>query len=151
MDEHTLGEIRDYIQLSERLATAGQPTKDELAAVAQAGYETVINLDVNDSLSALDDEAGLVRSLGMEYAHIPVVWQAPTRADLERFFEAMDARQGQKLFVHCAANRRVSVFIALYRILKLGWEVQEARRWTFLDTMPEVWQAFFDGMLQDHL
>jgi uncharacterized protein (TIGR01244 family) len=151
MDEHTLGEIRDYIQLSERLATAGQPTKDELAAVAQAGYETVINLDVNDSLSALDDEAGLVRSLGMEYVHIPVVWQAPTRADLERFFEAMDARQGQKLFVHCAANRRVSVFIALYRILKLGWEVQEARRWTFLDTMPEVWQAFFDGMLQDHL
>jgi uncharacterized protein (TIGR01244 family) len=150
MDKHVLGGIRDYIQLSERIATSGQPTEDELAAVARAGYETVINLDVGDSLSALDDEAGLVRSLGMEYVHIPVVWQAPTRADLERFFAEMDARQGQMLYVHCAANRRVSVFMALYRILKLGWEVQQARQWTFLDTMPEVWQGFFDEILQDH-
>jgi protein tyrosine phosphatase (PTP) superfamily phosphohydrolase (DUF442 family) len=148
MDDPRLKGIRDYIQLTERIATAGQPTAEELVAVSQAGYEGVINLDVAGSSYALEDEAGLVRSLGMEYVHIPVVWENPARADLEQFCEAMDARRDKKLFVHCAANRRVSVFMALYRILRLGWEVQEARQWTFLDTMPEYWQVFFDEMLQ---
>ena len=149
MDDPRFKGIRDYIQLTDRIATSGQPTEEELAAVARAGYEGVINLDVAGSSYALDDEAGLVRSLGIEYVHIPVVWENPTRVDLERFFAAMEERRGKKLFVHCAANRRVSVFMALYRILCLGWEVQEARQWTFLDTMPEYWRTFFDEMLQE--
>ena len=140
--------IRDYIQLSERVATSGQPTERELAAIAQAEYKVVINLDQCISEYALEDEGSLVRSLGMEYVHIPVVWENPTKANLERFCETMDARRDKKLFVHCVANRRVSVFMALYRILCLGWEVQEARQWTFLDTMPEHWRVFFDEMLQ---
>ena len=148
MDDPRLKGIRDYIQLTERIATAGQPIREELAVVAQAGYEGVINLDNGDFSSAEDGEPSVVRSLGMEYVHIPVVWEKPTRADLELFCEAMEARQDKRLFVHCAANRRVSVFMALYRILRLGWEVQEARRWTFLDTMPEYWRTFFDDMLQ---
>jgi protein tyrosine phosphatase (PTP) superfamily phosphohydrolase (DUF442 family) len=148
MQDRTISGIRDYIQLSERIATSGQPTEGELAAVAQAGYEVVINLDQSASDYALDDEGGLVRSLGMEYVHIPVVWENPTRANLECFCEAMEVRREKKLFVHCVANRRVSVFMALYRILKLGWEVQEARQLTFLDTMPEHWHAFFDELLQ---
>jgi protein tyrosine phosphatase (PTP) superfamily phosphohydrolase (DUF442 family) len=141
--------IRDYIQLTKRIATAGQPTEDEVAAVAQAGYEAVINLDQRVSEYALEDEGGLVRSLGMEYVHIPVLWESPTKADLDRFCEVMEARRDKKLFVHCVANRRVSVFMALYRILKLGWEVQEARQASFLDTMPKTWQTFFEDMLQE--
>lgn len=148
MDDRTISGIRDYIQLTEQIATAGQPTEEELAAVAQARYEGVINLDTGDFSYAEDGEPGVVRSLGMEYVHIPVVWEKPTRADLELFCETMEARHDKKLFVHCAANRRVSVFMALYRILCLGWDVQEARRWTFLDTMPEYWRTFFDDMLQ---
>jgi protein tyrosine phosphatase (PTP) superfamily phosphohydrolase (DUF442 family) len=144
----TISGIRDYIQLTERIATAGQPTEGELAAVAQAGYEVVINLDQRVSEYALDDEGGLVRSLGMEYVHIPVVWENPTGTDLDRFCEVMEARRDKKLFVHCVANRRVSVFMALYRILKLGWKVQEARQLTFLDTMPDDWQTFFEDMLE---
>jgi uncharacterized protein (TIGR01244 family) len=131
MDDSIVSGIRDYRKLSERIATAGQPTQEELAAVARAGYEVVINLDVSDSSYALEDEGRLVRSLGLEYVHIPVVWEQPTKADLERFFEIMEARQDKTLFVHCAANRRVSVFMALYRI------------------MPQVWRTFFDDVLEE--
>jgi len=150
MDDSTVSGIRDYRKLSERIATSGQPTQEELAAVARAGYEVVINLDVSDSSYALEDEGGLVRSLGLEYVHIPVVWEQPTKADLECFFEIMEARQDKTLYVHCAANRRVSVFMALYRILRLGWAVDEAYRWTYLDTMPQVWRTFFDDMLKEN-
>jgi uncharacterized protein (TIGR01244 family) len=149
MAEGTVSGIRDYRQLSERIATAGQPTQEELAAIARTGYEVVINLDVSDSSYALEGEGSLVRSLGMDYVHIPVVWEQPTRADLERFLEIMEARQDERLFVHCAANRRVSVFMALYRILRLGWAVDEAYGWTFLETMPQVWRTFFDDMLKE--
>jgi uncharacterized protein (TIGR01244 family) len=154
MAEGTVSGIRDYRQLSERIATAGQPTQEELAAIARAGYEVVINLDVSARAQrptsyALEDEGGLVRSLGLEYVHIPVVWEQPTKADLARFFEIMQARQDKTLFVHCAANRRVSVFMALYRILRLGWAVHEAYGWTFLDTMPPVWRTFFEDMLKE--
>lgn len=148
MEHSAISGIRDFIQLTESIATAGQPTEGELTAVAEAGYEVVVNLDQIASDYALDDEGGLVRSLGMEYVHIPVVWENPTRADLDRFCEVMDARRDKKLFVHCVANRRVSVFIALYRVLKLGWAVQKARQVTFLNTMPDYWQCFFDDMLQ---
>ena len=139
--------IRDYRQLSERIATAGQPTEDELVAVAQAGYEAVINLAMGYPQDGLPDEDGLVRSLGLEYVHIPVVWEWPTQTDLEQFFEVMDARQGQRLFIHCVANKRVSAFMALYRIHRLGWARDEALGFVDLLSFPPVWRAFIEEML----
>ena len=38
---------------------------------------------------SLADEAGTVRSLGMDYVHIPVQFKAPTEADLLAFFAAI--------------------------------------------------------------
>jgi len=136
--------IRDYRKLSDLIATSGQPTRNELAAVAQAGYKVVINLHVSTDLP---DEGEVVRSLGMEYVHIPVPWEHPARDHLERFFEAMDARRDQRLFVHCAANMRVSAFMALYRIHRLGWAEDEALDFVDVPAFPPVWQAFIEEML----
>ena len=149
MADSALCGIRDYRKLSERIGTAGQPTGDELAAVARAGYDTVINLGMGNEAHAPTDEGCQVCSLGMEYVHIPVVWERPTRADLDRFVREMEARREQRLFIHCAANRRVSVFIALYRILRMGWTRELALQQSFLDSMPQVWHAFVDQVL-DH-
>ncbi|MHB8728003.1 MAG: protein tyrosine phosphatase family protein [Sulfuricaulis sp.] len=121
MIESALEKIYNYRRLTDAVATAGQPTEEELATVAQAGFEAVINLALHDAEYSLPDECQNVESLGMRYVHIPVAWQRPLRADLERFFEAMDELTGRRIFVHCAANKRVSVFIALYRQMRLGW------------------------------
>jgi protein tyrosine phosphatase (PTP) superfamily phosphohydrolase (DUF442 family) len=147
MGENEISSISNYRQLSERIATSGQPSERELAAVARAGYQVVINLGLHDAPYALQDEGGLVRSLGLEYVHIPVVWERPAEADLERFFEAMDARQDRRLFVHCAANKRVAVFMALYRVLRLGWPAEEALQHVPVVSLPETWQAFIDDRL----
>lgn len=121
MDESALQGIYNYRRLTDAVATAGQPTEEELEAVAQAGFEVVINLALHDAEYSLPDEPGTVATLGMRYIHIPVEWERPSRADLERFFEVMDELTGRRLFVHCAANKRVSVFMALYRRLRQGW------------------------------
>lgn len=146
---NSLENIYNYLQFSECIATAGQPSEEEIARIAQAGFQLVINLALTHSSYALEDEAGAVKAHGMSYVHIPVSWENPQRADLEIFFSVMDACQGKKIFIHCAANMRVSVFMALYRILKLGWTYQQAFEPVYQLWQPdETWQAFIDQNLQ---
>ncbi len=145
---NTLEDIYNFLQLDDLIATAGQPTEEEIALIAQAGFQVVINLALTRSDYALEDEAGSVKAHGMSYVHIPVLWGNPQRADLEVFFAMMDGCQGKKVFVHCAANMRVSAFMALYRILRLGWSRQEAFEALHQIWLPDgIWQTFIDQNL----
>jgi uncharacterized protein (TIGR01244 family) len=141
--------IYKLLQIDDRLATSGQPSEAQLAQVAAAGFDVVINLALHDDPRySLPDEAGTVRSLGMDYVHIPVQFKAPTLGDLAQFCAAMDAAHGRKTYVHCAANLRVTCFLGLYRVLRLGWDKDAAfepmrRMWQ----PDEVWSAFIDQAL----
>ncbi len=137
--------------MSETLATAGQPSAAQLALLRDAGYQTVINLATEDSVGALADEDLIVEKLGMNYVSIPVRWQNPTAADLQRFFVEMDARKtSEKLFVHCIANMRVSAFLYLYRVLREGMPEPDARAAMHVIWAPNAtWRAFLDTNLSD--
>lgn len=144
-----LADIYNYLKLSDTLATSGQPTEVQIEAIGRAGYQLVINLALTGTPYSLPDEAASVQAAGMEYIHIPVIWDHPTLENLQAFFAAMDANQERKVFVHCAANMRVSAFVALYRILRLNWPPEKAfedlqRIWT----PNETWQAFIDLGMQ---
>jgi len=108
------------------LLTAGQVTPAHVPALPEAGVELVINLAVADA-ERNAEEGFLVTSEGIAYAHIPVVWNEPTLADLALFFAVMDARGDRKTLVHCFANYRASAFTYLYRTLRLGVPEAEAR------------------------
>lgn len=123
MSESPLSKIVNVCIVDDRLGTSGQPSEAQLADIAAAGYRVVINLALHDDPRySLPDERGAVEALGIEYVHIPVVFTAPKDEDVARFFDAMDAHRDQKLWVHCAANYRVSAFLGLYRVLRLGWD-----------------------------
>ena len=149
MNEETeLSGIYNYRRLSDSLATSGQPSEEEFTRVAQAGFGVVVNLAVQGDRNSLPDERRTVESLGMVYEHIPVIWQRPTQADLTTFFAAMDRHAGRRIYVHCAANLRVSSFVLLYRVLRLGWRLEDAlpdmeALWQPNDT----WQAFIEDAL----
>jgi uncharacterized protein (TIGR01244 family) len=124
-----LTDIRNHRQAGPDLATSGQPSEDQLAEIAAAGYRRVINLALHDDPRySLQDEAASVRALGMDYVHIPVQFGAPTADDLAAFFAAMDRARGERTWVHCAANLRVTAFLGLYWRLREGW--------------PDVWSSF---------
>ena len=138
-----LEDIYNYLKLTDSIATAGQPSEAQLAEVAQAGYQLVVNLAMANAEGSHPDERTTVEIHGMEYVHIPVVWGNPTMRNLEDFCDVIDANQGKKIFAHCAANKRVSAFMALYRIRRLGWQPEQAFRdmqriWT-----PEGWWRDF--------
>src|SRR5215468_4812670 len=135
MTSSPLASVYNMLSLADDLGTSGQPTSAQLAAIKEAGYEVVINLATGTTPRDLPNEADVVVTQGMEYIHIPVVWDNPTEADLARFFEAMDATQDKKRFVHCIANMRVSAFVMLYRVLRQGVPLDEARM-----TMARIWE-----------
>lgn len=146
----TLHGIANFVPVSIRLATAGQPTAEEFIKVRYAGFESVINLAWHSSPEGLADQDLLLEDLGIEYVPIPVRWQEPTRENLNTFFDAMDERRSLRLFVHCIANKRVSAFLYLYRVLRLGVSEPGARTEMLRVWTPnEIWQPFIDSALSD--
>jgi len=135
--------ITNYLEISPALGTGGQPLELQIGVLAQAGYQSVINLARADLPYALQDEAGLVARHGMTYHPIPVVWGAPTLQNLADFFAAMQANAGRRVFVHCALNMRVSCFVFLYRVLQQGEPQSIARADLERIWQPNgIWQAF---------
>ena len=123
-----LKHMYNFLTLSEDLFTGGMPTVDQLQDAARQGVQVVINLAPHDVIDALRDEEKLVTSLGMRYINIPVLWNTPTRDGLDRFMDVMDENRDKKILVHCQANFRATAFMALYRILRLGWNPEDAMK-----------------------
>ncbi|MDB5985692.1 MAG: hypothetical protein JWR16_745 [Nevskia sp.] len=149
-DRRFLARIRNFRAIDTNLLTAGQPTAEELTAVSACGVDTVINLALSTSDHALANERAVVEKLGMRYLHIPVEWEQPRRQDLLQFSAAMAAERaaGRSVFVHCAANKRVSSFVMLDRALHLGVPLDEAERDLHAIWQPDpIWASFIQAQL----
>jgi protein tyrosine phosphatase (PTP) superfamily phosphohydrolase (DUF442 family) len=143
-----LDEIQDFYDLTPLALTSGQPTAEQFPLIKEAGCELVINLAQIKEGSGLEGEDELVKSLGMDYIHIPVIWTQPLPSDLEAFFEAMRPNHGRKIYVHCIRNFRVSAFMFLYRVLRLGVDEKDARLDLKIIWKPnEIWAAFITERL----
>lgn len=128
-------DIINYYQVNNRLATSGQPSKEQFQLIADAGYQVVINLALSTSTNAIANEGVIVTDLGMVYIQIPVLWEHPTLQDVELFFNVMRSFLESKVWVHCAKNMRVSCFIYLWQ--KYILQLSEA---TALKPMQQIWQ-----------
>lgn len=138
-----LERIKNFVAIEDWLASAGQPSEDELRALADHGFEVVVNLGLLDPRYCLPDEAASVRALGMAYHHVPVEFQNPTAADFERFCAVLAGERGKKTFVHCAMNYRAACFTALYGERELGWSRERADAHVRRSWEPDpVWSAF---------
>jgi protein tyrosine phosphatase (PTP) superfamily phosphohydrolase (DUF442 family) len=145
----SLSEIYGFYAIGEQLGTAGQPTEDQFRTVRQAGFEAVINLALPTSDNALAHEGSIVTGLGMAYVHIPVDFKAPTSEDFRTFCGVMAAFDGRRVFVHCAANMRVSAFVFLYRVLHQQVTVEEAEGDLGAIWQPdEVWSRFIQSQIE---
>jgi uncharacterized protein (TIGR01244 family) len=152
MDRTQVAGIYNYRLVDGRLSTAGQPTEQQLAAAASDGFQIVINLALHDnSHYSLKDEAGWVRTLGMEYFHIPVQFETPSEVDMEAFFAIMEAHKEHKVLIHCAANKRVTAFLGLYRVIKQNWSIEQAFALMRSVWEPDaIWSVFISSMLEKH-
>jgi protein tyrosine phosphatase (PTP) superfamily phosphohydrolase (DUF442 family) len=130
-----LSDIVNFYEIHSNLFTAGQPEPEQFPVLKEAGVELVINLVPASSTDAVQNEQEIVRALGIDYIHIPVIWTDPTRSDLDQFMDALDLNRDRKVFAHCVVNYRVSAFLFLYRVLRLGIPPETARQ-----SMREIWE-----------
>ena len=141
--------IYNYRKVNDHVITSGQPAEEQLRAAAAEGFRTVINLAPINPRYSLDDEAGLVQSLGMAYHYIPIDWDNPTESDFAAFEQVMQALPEEKTLIHCAANFRVTAFYSLYAQKHLGWSAAEAdafRAIIWQGSDYPVWEAFIGHM-----
>src|SRR5258706_8402402 len=137
--------IYNYREVDDQCITSGQPTEEDLKSAAAEGFQTVINLATINPRYSLEDEAGLVQSLGMLYHHIPVDWDNPTESDFAAFEQVMQGLHDGKTLIHCAANFRVTAFYSLYALKHLGWTASQAdtfRASIWQGSDYPVWEAF---------
>ncbi len=136
----SLQSIYNYHRISTTdwaLYTSGQPTEKQFEVIKELGIETVINLAPSSAENALNDEEKTVTQLGLKYEHLPVDFKHPSEDNFQSFIELMTANDTDKLWVHCAANMRVSAFVYRYRCVELGHSQELAKK-----DMDAIWEPF---------
>lgn len=130
------GDIYNYLAIDQLFATSGQPGEAQFSLIKEAGYTTVINLAPSSMLeNAVIAEADILSSLGLRYVHIPVNFKNPTDEDFQQFVQALEETPAEKVWVHCAANMRVSAFTYKYRREILAEEQSKA-----LADLHKIWE-----------
>ena len=108
------------------VATAGQPEKEHLERLADAGYKTVVDLRTPEEPPRPDEWEMVVRRTGMEYLNIPVGHEDIDDETFDRFRELM--RDGERpLLVHCSSANRVGALLIPYLILDEGRTPEKTR------------------------
>jgi len=140
----TLQQVYNFRHIDGVFTTSGQPDEQQFRLIRDAGYEVVVNLAPSSIMeNSVRNEADLLAELGLKYVHIPVDFKHPTDEDFSRFVNAVGKCDERKLWVHCAANMRVSAFAYRYRVSVLQHAPAVAR--TDLDAIWEptgAWRKF---------
>jgi protein tyrosine phosphatase (PTP) superfamily phosphohydrolase (DUF442 family) len=137
--------IYNYKKLDDRITTAGQPLETEIPAIPAAGFEVLIYLGLFKAENDVPEEPRILERQGMIFEHIPVVWENPLPGDFAKFCAVMAKYRKHRLFIHCVANMRVSVFMALYRMVEDNWDYEAAMMDIHDIWKPnETWMKFID-------
>ncbi len=137
-------------QVFDWLWSSGQLSERDILELADKGFNVVINLALPSTSNALSGEAEMVTGQGIIYVQIPVEWEQPLIEQFIQFAQVMKAFSGLQIWVHCAMNMRVSVFIYLYRRLFLGESEKDASSIMSQIWSPnEIWQEFIRDVTEN--
>ncbi|HBX36765.1 MAG TPA: phosphatase [Pseudohongiella sp.] len=149
--QSTLSDVLNLREYSDTFASAGQPTAEQFEAIRDAGYERVIYIAFTTNDNALANADQVVKGLGMDYLHIPVDWNNPTKRDFYAFADAMQRNPEQKTLLHCQVNARATAFSFMYRVVYEGVPVAEAKADMNSVWQPnETWRDLIFDVLADH-
>jgi len=122
--------------------SGGQPTDEQLAALAGAGVKHVINLRPNSETPKLN-EAGMVAGRGMVYHSLPVDGAAGlTLRNVKTLDQLLKQAGDDKVFLHCSSGNRVGALMALRASLIYGESkdaaITQGKAWGLTRLEPEL-------------
>jgi uncharacterized protein (TIGR01244 family) len=120
-------ETMNKTPINSEMAIGAQPTVDALKQLKEEGFRSIINLRRPDEPSPLnpEQEAQVVRTLGMEYQHIPVSPQTLSVDQAEKFDQVMRTLP-KPVFVHCQGGTRAGAFSLMHLGREKGWTGEQA-------------------------
>ena len=142
--------IYNYKKISPYLATGGQPNENQLHELSRLGYETVINLGLPGTEYSIHNEKEIIESYGMQYFHIPVNFENPEIEKYLEFANLFKSMSHKKVFIHCAANKRVSAFLAIFRVKEEGVPLEQAMAEVkSIWKLNKVWVTFMKKVIKN--
>ncbi|GAB2499496.1 sulfur transferase domain-containing protein [Pseudoxanthomonas sangjuensis] len=107
------------------LHTGGQPSLEQIDALAAQGVRTVIDLRTDDEDRGYDEAAEL-ESRGLAYHRLPIAGaQDLTPANAAALKRLLDA-SGDGVLLHCASGNRVGALLALMAAQQEGATPEQA-------------------------
>lgn len=134
--ENKLCEISNFQFIHDHLFSSGQPSKEQLQAIKEYGITSVINLALTDADPHLDQEDRICLELGLNYFHIPLLWDTPSDDQCLFILDLIDHLvQKQMVWIHCAKNYRVASLMYLYRQYYMNIDMPTAH-----EAMHQIWE-----------
>lgn len=103
---------------------SGCPTSDGLEALKARGVKTVIDLRLDKELS--DEYPEFVKSLGMNYIHLPMSSNGMTEEQANAYLDAIRRYGDHPILDHCGSANRAGAMHGLYLATERGLSVEEA-------------------------
>ena len=108
-------------RVDSRLYRSAQPTAAGMTNLVALGVKTVVNLRDNHS------DADEIGTLPLAAKRIEIFTGNPKIEQVKAFLAIMDDTNAVPVLVHCQHGAdRTGTMCALYRILRQGWEVEDA-------------------------
>ncbi len=117
--------VPNACQILPTVVTGGQPTREQLEALATTGNAIV--LDTREPMEPRAfDEPALVRELGMEYRLIPIGPHSMNDTTLSAIRSTLAEAGERTVFVHCGSGNRVGGALIPVLMLDHGMEEEDA-------------------------
>ena len=98
---------------------AGQPTAEDFQEFKKRGVKSVLNLRTKEEMDF--DEAKTLKSLGLEYHHVPIAGpDSLTDENFDKLRKLLNEKQQRPMLLHCASANRVGAMWLAHRVLDGG-------------------------------
>jgi uncharacterized protein (TIGR01244 family) len=143
------------MQINDDVTVGTQPTADQLAELARAGFRTVVNLRTvgeQDQPLSPEAEGKEVRALGMAYLHIPVSTKDLKAEQVDEFRREF-ADLPKPALVHCHVGLRAGAFMMMSLAVDQGMSgdqtLRQAEQMGLRCDQPEL-KKFVKGYVDRH-
>lgn len=112
-------------KITEELTIAGQPTLEQLQQLAEAGYQSVVNLRSPDEIGFLDTEQQQIEHLGLSYYNMPIQVENLNLDSLLPVVQRL-IELPKPMLLHCDNGIRSSIIVLMQLAVKQGIEAEDA-------------------------
>lgn len=136
--------MSNRMRFNEQLTVGPQPSQDELTALPDDGFRSVVNFRTageDEQPLSPDEEAEVVQATGLKYLHVPVSMDGMDEKKVDQFREQYRALP-KPVFAHCKSGKRAGAMMMMHSAVEQGISgdqaLEKAREMGFECDKPEL-------------